>query len=76
MGGLTTESMVIIGGLGFIALQLTFIITTLMRFLDRSMRIGVRVGDKAIEVNIDGKAIEVDAESAKLKSSSRHLVGG
>lgn len=74
--GISTESMVIMGMLGFIALQLTFIITQLMRFLDRSMRIGVRVGDKAIEINIDGRAIEVDAESAKLKGSSRHLVGG
>jgi len=76
MTGFTTGGIVIMVMLGFIVLQLTFMITTLMRFLDRSMRIGVRVGDKAIEVNIDGKAIEVDAESAKLKSSSRHLVGG
>lgn len=76
MIGITTESMVIMGMLGFIALQLTFIITTLMRFLDRSMRIGVRVGDKAIEVNIDGKTTEVDAKSGKLKGTPRNLVAG
>ena len=74
--GLSTGSIVIMVMLGFIVLQLTFMITTLMRFLDRSMNIGVRVGDKAIEINIDGRTIEVDAESAKLKGSSRHLVGG
>lgn len=74
--GLSTGSIVIMVMLGFIVLQLTFMITTLMRFLDRSMSIGVRVGDKAIEVSIDGKTIEVDAESAKLQGSSRHLVAG